>query len=360
MAAEKIMKALVFLMAAVLVAAGWAVPTTQAAPAPATQASIGSIAGMSGTVYFKPRDAAKWAVAAKGVRLDAGDRIKTGSDGRAALRFKDNSNITLGNDTELEITEFLLKKGSRSAVYSVSTGKLRAAVGKFSGRTDIKVKTPTSVSGVKGTDFIVMNQGDANIIFGEESNVQVSGDNGRPVVIKPNTMTENTRGTAPIHPEKVEPGTPLADVRAQLETVTNVDAPVEWEKAGQLPLILARWNINYGRYLAESKRFADALDVFQISVDLTEKMEIRAEAYLERGTLLSRNMNEPQRALAEYMIVIEKYPEPQYLENAIFSAGMINRELGDKENAKKLFERYLNEYPNGRHKETVENLMKEM
>lgn len=349
MAVEKAVKTFVFLLAFVFAAA-----------ASFAQASIGSIDSMNGTVYFKPKDGEKWAVAVKGAPLNVGDHVKTGSDGRAALKFKDNSNLTLGNETELEITEFLFSKGSRSAVYSISTGKLRAAVGKFKGKTDIKVKTPTSVSGVKGTDFIVMNQGDANIIFGEESKVQVVGDTGKPVIIKPNTMTESTRGTAPIQPEKVEPGTPLADVRSQLETVTNVDAPVEWEKTGRLPMILARWNINYGRYLVESRRFANALDVFQISIDLTEKREIRAEAYLERGTLLSRNMNEPQRALAEYMTVIEKYPEPQYLENAIFSAGMINRELGDKENAKKLFQRYLDEFPNGRHKETVENLMKEM
>ena len=322
--------------------------------------SIGTIGNMSGAVYFKPGGGAKWAVAAKGAGLGTGDRVKTGSDGRASLRLSDNSSLTLGNDTEIEITEFLLEKGSRSAVYSISTGKVRAAVGRFSGKTDIKVKTPTSVSGVKGTDFIVMNQGNANVIFGEESSVQVSGDDGKPVVVKSNTMTENTKGTAPIHPEKVDPGTPLADARAQLETVTDVDAPVQWEKAGQLPAILARWNINYGHYLAESKRFNDALDVFQISVDLTEKREIRAEAHLERGTLLSRNMNEPRRALGEYMTVIEKYPEPQFLENALFSAGMISRELGDGENSKKLFQRYLSDYPKGRHRETIENLMKGM
>lgn len=323
-------------------------------------ADIGSIANLSGTVYSKPSGAGKWSVAVKGSGVNTGDRVKTAGDGRVLLKLDDGTNLTLGNDSELEITEYLFKKNKRSAVFSLSSGKVRTAVGKFNGSTDIKVKTPTSVSGVKGTDFIVMNSGPANVIFGEESTVQVSGESGKPVDLKPNTVTENTAGTSPIKPEKVEPGTPLAEARAQLEAITNVDAPVDWVKAGKLPFMLARWNINYGHYLTESKNFTSALDVLQIAIDLTDAPELRAKAHIERGTVLAKNLNESVKALAEYMTVIDKYPATPSLPNALYSAGAINKELGKKDEAKRLFERYLTEFPKGSHRGTIEIFMKDM
>lgn len=330
------------------------------APALTIAASVGTVSALGGAVYHKSKTTDKWAIASKGMDVNVGDRLKTGSDGRAAVHLADGTSLSIGNDSEVEVTGFLLKKRKRSAVFSLSSGKMRAAVNKFNGKTDIKVKTPTSTSGVKGTDFIVMNQGPANVIFGKENEVTVSGDNAGKVTLKPGTMTENTRGSGPIQPVAVTPGSALEDARSQLEAITDVNAPVEWEKAGQLPVILARWNINYGHYLADSKRFADALGVFQVSIDLTEAAAIKAEAHLERGTVYSRNLDEPKKALDEYMTVIEKYPEPPFIENALFSAGMINMELGDREAAKKLFKRYLDEYPNGNHRDTIEHFIRDM
>ncbi|MBI5810399.1 MAG: tetratricopeptide repeat protein [Deltaproteobacteria bacterium] len=237
---------------------------------------------------------------------------------------------------------------------------MRAIVNKFSGSTDIKVKTATSVSGVKGTDFIVMNEGQANVVFAEESRVMVRGDGGRPVYVASGAMTENTKGSSPIRPVKVERGSLLDEARAQLEAVTDIERPVEWEKTGRLPEILARWNINYGHYLADSKRFKDSLDVFMIAIDLSGSAELKAEARIERGTVLSRNLNEPRAALEEYMTVVERLSESSFTENAVFSAGMINMEIGEKDKALFLFKRYLNEYPQGGHRGTIEQFIRGM
>lgn len=324
-----------------------------AAPASAADPA-GSIDGVTGTAYYRPKGSDKWAIALKGQALAVGDRVKTGSDGRASLLFSEGSKISIGNESELEVTEFLIKKKKRSAVYSLSAGKMRAAISKFSGSSDIKVKTPTSVSGVKGTEFIVMNQGSANVLFGKEDAVTVSGNDSKTVMLTPGTMTENTRGGSPIEPVAVDPGSALEEVRSELEALTDTEAPVEWERAGKLPLILARWNVNYGHYLADGKKYSGALDVFQIAIDLTDEARMRAEAHLERGTVLSRYMNKPEKALIEYKAVMEKYPEEPFLENALYSAGLIHMETGGKKNALKVFRKYLEDYPKGAHRETVE------
>ncbi len=320
--------------------------------------SDGKLSDLSGVVYFKGKDAAAWAIASKGQELNDGDAVKTGSDGRAQLLFSDGTKLMLGNDTEIEITKFLVKGKSRGAVFTLSTGKVRAVVRKFSGKSDVRVKTPTAVAGVRGTDFIVMNQGNANVMFGESGKVEASGDGGGSVPLTAGTMTENTRGGTPIEPVTVEPGTPLEAARKQLEAVTDVKAPVEWEEAGKLPLILARWNINYGNYLAESKRYTEALEVFQIAIDLTGAPDVRADAHFSRGTVFSLHLNEPAKALAEYEAVIEKYPSLPAVENAVYFSAKLNIELGRKEAAKKLFQTYLERFPQGRHRESAETLLK--
>lgn len=325
-------------------------------------AGAGILDTLSGAVFFMAKGTADWAAAVKGVDVNVGDKIKTGSDGRALIVFGDGTKIMLGNDSELEISDYMVSAKKRSAVYTLATGKVRAIVTKFAGKSDIKVKTRTAVAGVRGTDFIVMNQGNANVMFGNEGRVAASAANGKDssasVALRAGQMTENTSGVTPIKPVAVEPGTPLAEVRAQLEAVTDVNAPVEWEAAGKLPSILARWNINYGHYLADSKRFKDALNIFQIAIDLTEISSIRAEVHLERGTVLSRNLNDPKAALTEYTAVIEKYPVSEFVDNAVYSSGVIYMDMGDKENARRLFTRYIGDYPKGARRGTVEILLK--
>lgn len=319
----------------------------------------GKVADLSGVVYFKGKGLLAWSIAAKGHELNDGDAVKTGSDGRAQLLFSDGTKLMLGNETEIEITKFLIKGKNRAAVFSLSTGKVRAVVRKFSGKSDVRVKTPTAVAGVRGTDFIVMNQGNANVMFGESGKVAAGGaEGGESVNLTSGTMTENTRGGVPIAPVTVEPGTPLEAARKQLEAVTDVNAPIEWEETGKLPLILARWNINYGNYLAESKKYKEALEVFQIAIDLTDSPDVRADAHFSRGTVFSMYLDEPAKALAEYEAVIEKYPLLPAVENAIYFSAKLNVALGRKEAAKKLFQTYLERFPMGRHRDSAETLMK--
>ncbi|MFQ5585818.1 MAG: FecR domain-containing protein [Thermodesulfobacteriota bacterium] len=321
---------------------------------------VGTIEKGSGANYYMSKKGKQWSVVKKGQSLFKGDRVKTGTDGRMEIGMEDGSRLTLGNETELEITQFLVGRHKRKGRIALVKGKLRTSITRFSGRTDIRVKTPTGVAGVKGTEFMVMNQGKANIFFGTEGQTGVMGNKGEEVSLRPDTMTENTRGHAPIEPVGIEPGTPLAHARDHLAAVTDVDAPVEWKEAGNLPIILARWNIKYGHYLADSGRYEDALEVFQIAADLTERAEVKAEAHLERGTVYSRNMGLMKKAMDEYLTVIRDYPKLPHVENALYSAGMISMETGDKRQAKSLFERYLREYPSGMHASTIKLLLEEL
>ncbi|MBI5892468.1 MAG: FecR domain-containing protein [Deltaproteobacteria bacterium] len=323
-------------------------------------AGIGNIAKQSGAAFFKAKGQKDWIAAVQEKELNQGDRLKTGDDGRMELSLNDGSKLALGNSTELEITEFLLSKTKRNATVFLLQGKLRASVASFSGKTNMNIKTPTAVAGIKGTDFIAMNQGKANVFFGQEGTVSVSGTDKERVALLPDTMTENTRGHKPIEPVKVEPDTPLFDARKLLVDVTTVDVPVEWKETGKLPLILARWNINYGHYLADAGKYKEALEVLQIALDLTESPDTSADAHLERGTILSRYLNMPEDALKEYQTVIDKYSQMPQKENAVYSSGVIYMDIGNKAKAREFFKEYLKSYPQGKHAATVDLMLEKL
>jgi hypothetical protein len=324
----------------------------------ASTEGAGKITDLSGSVSYREKENLPFHIIKKETIIAKGYWIKTGVDGWAVLSLNDGSKLTLANNTELEITEFVIGKKRRNGIFSMTRGKLRASIIKLAGeRVDYKVKSPTAVAGVKGTEFMMMTQGRANVFFGNEGVVEISGDTIQRKPLSVDTMVQNTRGYSPTDPVKVEPDTPLYAAKKDFEKITAAVPPKDWEISGNLPNIIARWNINYGHYLADAGRYEDALYVFQIALDLTNLPEIRSDARLERGTVYSRFLRNPEAALAEYLLVIETYPVVPQRETALYLAGMTLYELGLKEQAKERLLQYKKEYPAGKHISNVETIL---
>jgi tetratricopeptide (TPR) repeat protein len=217
------------------------------------------------------------------------------------------------------------------------------------------------VAGIKGTEFLMMTQGPANVFFGNEGTVSVSGDGKGPQQpLTASTMTQNTRGITPVEPLKVEVGTPIAEAKNIFDKITAAMPPAEWTDSGRISDIIARWNINYGHYLADAGKYNDALHVFQIALDLTKIVDIRADSLMERGAVYARFLRNPELALAEYLLVLEEYPKLPQAETALFNAAQTLVELGFTDQAKIRFEQYLRDYPTGKHRDNVETLLRNL
>lgn len=319
---------------------------------------VAEIMEKSGKVFYREKKNIPYLDAKKGTELYNGNWIKTGADGWVVLKLADGSKLTLANNTEIEISDFLIKKGNRQGILNMTQGKLRAVVVKASGeRVDYKIKSPTSVAGIKGTDFMMMTQGQANVFFGNEGVVEVSGDMGHSKLLSLDTMVQNTRGFSPTDPVKIEPNTQLEKAKKDFLEITSAKPPVDWEISNNLPKIIARWNINYGHYLADSGKYDDALYVFQIALDLTDDPEIRSDARLERGAVFSRFLRNPESALAEYLLVLEEYPKTPQRETALYLTAMTLYELKFFEQSKERFLQYKREYPEGKHIGNVETML---
>jgi hypothetical protein len=97
--------------------------------------------------------------ASTGRSLEAGDVLVTGKDGRISLSFIDNTRFAIGPNSRVAVSKFDYDRTRQqgSFVTQVDRGSLAVVSGRIakSGRDAMKVRTPTSLLGVRGTRFIV-------------------------------------------------------------------------------------------------------------------------------------------------------------------------------------------------------------
>ncbi len=91
--------------------------------------------------------------------VETSDVIITGGDGRIGIVFKDNTRFSAGPNSRIELTIFKFNPGRRDGefVTRVDQGTLAMVSGKIAKqRKDaMKVRTPSSILGVRGTKFLV-------------------------------------------------------------------------------------------------------------------------------------------------------------------------------------------------------------
>jgi hypothetical protein len=97
--------------------------------------------------------------ASPGLPLQAGDKLVTGKDGRMSLTFVDNTRFAVGPNSSVSVSEFQYDRTRQKGnfVTQVDRGSLAVVSGKIakSNRDAMKVRTPNTLLGVRGTKFIV-------------------------------------------------------------------------------------------------------------------------------------------------------------------------------------------------------------
>ena len=133
------------LLLALLVAAG------------ASAADIGQVKVAKGEVVVERAGASLPASA--GTRLQAADTIRTGADGSAGITMEDDSLLSIGPNSVLSLDRYAFDATTRQGQFepSLQKGSLAVISGRIAKQTPdaMKVRTPTSVLGVRGTEFVV-------------------------------------------------------------------------------------------------------------------------------------------------------------------------------------------------------------
>ena len=102
-------------------------------------------------------------IAKDGIRIKMGDKLITGANGSLGVIFIDNTRISLGPNSEININHYVFQpdKNRFSFLTELIQGTasyLSGTIGKISPKS-VKFKTPTAVVGVRGTSFLVKTSG---------------------------------------------------------------------------------------------------------------------------------------------------------------------------------------------------------
>lgn len=110
-----------------------------------------------GAVYLER--AGKRFPAYVGTHLQATDAVVTGADGSAGITFIDNSLLSVGPNSVLQIERYAFNSTTHEGVFdtTLSRGTLSVVSGKIAKQSPdaMKVRTPSSILGVRGTEFLV-------------------------------------------------------------------------------------------------------------------------------------------------------------------------------------------------------------
>jgi hypothetical protein len=124
---------------------------------PALAQDVGLIKVASGSVQIER--AGTKAKAQVGDAVRARDVLYTGADGSAGITFTDNSLMSFGPNTVFAIDRYSFDSTTHAGEFegSLRQGRLAAVSGKMVKQSpeSMKIRTPSSVMGVRGTEFVV-------------------------------------------------------------------------------------------------------------------------------------------------------------------------------------------------------------
>src|SRR5688500_9462112 len=94
-----------------------------------------------------------------GTAVQISDVIVTGADGSAGVTFTDNSLVSVGPNSVFAIEKYRFDTTTHAGQFegSLRKGRLAAASGKMVKQSpeSMKIRTPSAIMGVRGTDFVV-------------------------------------------------------------------------------------------------------------------------------------------------------------------------------------------------------------
>jgi hypothetical protein len=136
----------------------WILAVAGAAFAVAAYAQdVGQIKTAKGAVHVEREG--KSIPATPGTPVRASDKLVTGADGAVGVTFLDHTMISAGPSTVFEIERYRFNSTTHDGEFdaSLKKGSLAVVSGKMVKQTpgSMRVRTPSSVMGVRGTEFLV-------------------------------------------------------------------------------------------------------------------------------------------------------------------------------------------------------------
>jgi hypothetical protein len=118
----------------------------------------GRIEDMKGKVEIKKAGMTRFATARKNMAVNPGDEIRTEAGSEAVVTLETTAVSGIGENTEFKLDSFEVNPDTKAAQVKVNLpkGKLWSEVGRLKTKdSNYNIETPTAVTGVRGTVFLV-------------------------------------------------------------------------------------------------------------------------------------------------------------------------------------------------------------
>src|SRR6266498_575474 len=119
----------------------------------------------------------------KGAEVGSGDKIASGADGRAQIRFSDGAYVSLQPNTEFDIKEYRYSgkaDGTESALFGLFKGAMRTVTGLVgrANKSRYRIATPTATIGIRGTGGLIQVNNDGSTLVIGTSGIWSLTNNG--------------------------------------------------------------------------------------------------------------------------------------------------------------------------------------
>jgi hypothetical protein len=112
---------------------------------------IGAVESVANDVWGTPVGAAR-AVLAEAAAIFRNERLETGDDSAAAVRFVDASKLTLGANANAVVDEYVFAGEASRSTMTLAKGAFRFISGQMPEK-NMKLQTPTVSIGIRGTEL---------------------------------------------------------------------------------------------------------------------------------------------------------------------------------------------------------------
>jgi hypothetical protein len=123
----------------------------------AVAADVGQIKTVAGSAQLERGD--QRLPVKVGMPVQQADKLVTGADGSIGVTFTDNSLLSIGPNSALAIDRYVFDSTTHAGQFdaSLSKGTLAVISGKIVRQSPdaMRVRTPSSIMGVRGTEFAV-------------------------------------------------------------------------------------------------------------------------------------------------------------------------------------------------------------
>jgi len=165
---------------------------------------IGTVNAIKGVVLTIHRNEKTAYILKKGNSLYTRDTLISGEQSKAQAKLNDGSFITIGPYSKIlfDKSVFDPSKPTRNSLLNLLFGKARFIVTKLANfrNSQFRVKTPTAVAGVRGSDFAISvapgSPLTTTIMTGQETTVTFAGNTGPAQLIGPMSASSATQGMA--------------------------------------------------------------------------------------------------------------------------------------------------------------------